>query len=193
MQSELDNCLFVIYTKKQFYNLFKRVKMKEIFERRSIRKYTEQEVSAESVKELLKAAMAAPSAGNQQTWDFIVVRNRMLLNEIPKFHPNAQMLVDAPAAIIVCGVPEREKKYTGYWVQDCAAAVENILIEAQFLGLGAVWLGIYPNEDRIERLRELFGIPESIVPFAVISIGYPAGIKEASQRYDEGKIHFDKW
>ena len=167
--------------------------MKEIFERRSIRKYTDKDVSDETVKELLKAAMAAPSAGNQQTWDFIVVKDRALLNEIPKFHPNAQMLIEAPAAIIVCGVLEREKKYAGYWVQDCSAAVENILIEAQFLGLGAVWLGIYPMEDRVTRLKELFGIPENVIPLAVISIGYPAKIKEASQRYDEQKIHINKW
>jgi nitroreductase len=167
--------------------------MKEIFERRSIRKYTDQDIPDELIMELLKAAMAAPSAGNQQTGDYIIVKNRAAFSEIPKFHPNAQMLPEARLAIIVCGVPEREVKYTGYWVQDCAAATENILIEAQYLGLGAVWLGIYPHEDRIKGLRELFEIPEKIMPFAVISVGYPARIKEASQRFDEQKIHIEKW
>ena len=185
--------MFVLYVVENYKINFKRIKMKEIFERRSIRKYTDKAVSDESVKELLKAAMAAPSAGNQQTWDFIVVKDRMLIDEIPKFHPNAQMLPGAPAIIIVCGVPEREKKYTGYWVQDCAAATENILIEAQFLGLGAVWLGIYPMEDRVAMMKELFKIPEDIIPFAVISIGHPAFVKEASQRYDEQKIHINIW
>jgi nitroreductase len=166
--------------------------MKEIFERRSIRKYTVKDVSDESIEELLKAAMAAPSAGNQQPWDFIVVRDRMVLNEIPKFHQYAQMLKEAPVAIVVCGVLEREK-HKGYWTQDCAAAIENILIEAQFLGLGAVWLGVYPREDRVAGLKKLLDIPESVIPIAVISIGHPAESKEASQRYDEKKIHLNKW
>lgn len=166
--------------------------MKEIFERRSIRKYTGKDVSDESIKELLKAAMSAPSAGNQQPWDFIVVKDRTVLNEIPKVHPYAQMLKEAPVAIIVCGVLEREK-HVGYWMQDCAAAIENILIEAQFLGLGSVWLGVYPREDRVDGLKKLFEIPENVIPLAVISIGYPAESKEASQRYDEKKIHLNKW
>ncbi len=166
--------------------------MKEIFERRSIRKYTGKEVSDESIKELLKAAMSAPSAGNQQPWDFIVVKDRAVLNEIPKVHQYAQMLKEAPVAIVVCGVLEREK-HAGYWMQDCAAAIENILIEAQFLGLGAVWLGVYPREDRVAGLTKLLEIPENVIPIAVISIGYPAESKEASQRYDEKKIHQDKW
>ncbi len=166
--------------------------MKEIFERRSIRKYTDKDVSGESVKEILKAAMAAPSAGNQQPWDFIVVKDRAILNEIPKIHPYAQMLKEAPVAIIVCGSLEREK-HVGYWVQDCAAAVENILIEAQYLGLGAVWLGVYPREDRVSGLKKLLNIPENVMPLAIISIGYPAESKEASQRYDEQKIHSNKW
>ena len=166
--------------------------MKEIFERRSIRKYTCKEVSDESVRELLKAAMSAPSAGNQQPWDFIIVKDRAVLNEIPKIHPYAQMLKEAPVAIIVCGALEREK-HAGYWVQDCAAAIENILIEAQFLGLGAVWLGVYPREDRVTGLKKLLEIPENVIPLAVISIGWPAESKAASQRYDEQKIHIDKW
>jgi nitroreductase len=166
--------------------------MKEIFERRSIRKYTSEDVSDKFVKELLKAAMAAPSAGNQQPWDFIVIKDRAILNEIPKVHQYAQMLKEAPVAIIVCGVLEREK-HVGYWMQDCAAAIENILIEAQFLGLGAVWLGVYPREDRVAGLKKLLEIPENVIPIAVISIGYPAESKEASQRYDEKKIHINKW
>lgn len=166
--------------------------MKEIFERRSIRKYTSEDVSDELVTELLKAAMSAPSAGNQQPWDFIVVKDRTVLNEIPKVHQYAQMLIEAPLAIIVCGALDREK-HKGYWVQDCAAAIENILIEAQFLGLGAVWLGVYPREDRVEGLTNLLGIPENVIPIAVISIGHPAESKEASLRYDEKRIHTNKW
>lgn len=166
--------------------------MKEILERRSIRKYTGEDVSDASIKELLKAAMAAPSAGNQQPWDFIVVKDRTVLNEIPEIHQYAQMLREAPLAIIVCGSLEREK-HKGYWMQDCAAAIENILIEAHYLGLGAVWLGVYPREDRVAGLKKLFEIPEDVIPLAVISIGHPGEIKEASQRYDEKKIHINKW
>jgi nitroreductase len=166
--------------------------MKEIFERRSIRKYTSEEVSNESIKELLKAAMAAPSAGNQQPWDFIVVRDRTILNEIPKVLQYAQMLKEAPVAIVVCGALDREK-HKGFWMQDCAAAVENILIEAQYLGLGAVWIGVYPREERVAFLRKILEIPENVIPLAVVSIGYPAESKEASQRYDEKKTHINKW
>jgi nitroreductase len=166
--------------------------MKEIFERRSIRKYTGEDVPDESINELLKAAMAAPSAGNQQPWDFIVVKDRTVLNEIPKVHQYAQMLKEAPLAIIVCGSLDREK-HKGYWMQDCAAAIENMLIEAQYLGLGAVWLGVYPREDRVAGIKKLLEIPENVMPLAVISIGYPAESKEASQRYDEKKLHINKW
>ncbi len=167
--------------------------MKEIFERRSIRKYSGRDIPDEMIKELFKAAMSAPSAGNQQPWEFILIKDRELLDKIPSIHPYAQMLSEASAGIVVCADLDRER-HTGYWVQDCSAAVENILIEAQYLGLGAVWLGIYPRDERVSSLKKMLGLPERVMPLAVISIGFPAEEKSPSvERYDEKRIHLEKW
>jgi nitroreductase len=166
--------------------------MKAILERRSIRKYTDEPISDQDIKELLQAAMAAPSAGNQQSWEFIVVNDREILNKIPEVHPYSQMLKMAPLAIIVCGNMDKER-HEGYWVQDCSAATENILIEAQYKGLGAVWLGVYPRKERIRGLKELFSLPENIIPLSIVSIGHPAESKEPSNRYDQSVIHINKW
>ena len=166
--------------------------MKEIFERRSIRKYTDENISEELVEKLLRAGMAAPSAGNQQVWEFIVIKDRNVLEDITKVHPYSQMLKEANLAIIVCADTSREK-YKGYWVQDCSAATENILIEAQHLGLGAVWLGVHPVEQRVNDIKGLFNLPEEAYPLSIISIGYPGEKKEPSDRFDENKIHYDRW
>ena len=166
--------------------------MDAILSRRSIRRYTDQSVSDETIKELLEAAMSAPSAGNEQPWHFLVIRERQILNEIPKYHQYSHMLKDAPVAIMVCG-DERLNKYEGYWVQDCSAATENILIAAQAKGLGAVWLGVFPIEDRVIALRKLMNIPEEVTPVSIISIGYPAEEKPPSGRYDTSRIHNNRW
>ena len=166
--------------------------MDAILSRRSIRRYTTQSVSDEVIKELLEAAMSAPSAGNEQPWHFSVINERQILNEIPEIHPHSGMLRDAPVAILVCG-DETLQKYQGYWVQDCSAATENILIAAQAKGLGGVWLGVYPIADRVTGIRKLLGIPEHVIPFSLISIGYPAEQKPRSDRYDASRIHHNKW
>ena len=166
--------------------------MDAILSRRSIRRYTTQSVSDEVIKELLEAAMSAPSAGNEQPWHFSVINERQILNKIPEIHPHSGMLRDAPVAILVCG-DETLQKYQGYWVQDCSAATENILIAAQAKGLGGVWLGVYPIADRVTGIRKLLGIPEHVIPFSLISIGYPAEQKPRSDRYDASRIHHNKW
>ncbi len=166
--------------------------MESIFNRKSIRKYTSQPVSDSQIQQLVKAAMAAPSAGNEQPWEFVVLRDRTTLNAIPKFHPYSLMLYEASVAILVCGDLSREK-YKGYWVQDCAAATENMLLEAVELGLGAVWLGICPIEERVTAMRMLLNIPETIVPFSLVSIGYPAEQQKPSDRFDASRIHYDRW
>ncbi len=166
--------------------------MNAILERRSIRKYTNEPVSEKDINDLLKAAMAAPSAGNEQPWEFIVVKDKQLLKEIINVHPYAGMLAEAPAAIIVCGDLNKEK-YKGYWVQDCSAATENILIASQEKGLGTVWTGVYPSEDRVESIRKIFNIPEHVVPMNVIAIGHPGETKEPADRYDESRVHINKW
>ena len=166
--------------------------MKSILGRRSIRKYTSQPVTDSQIQQMVTAAMAAPSAGNEQPWEFVVIRDRATLKAIPKFHPYSLMLYEASVAILVCGDLSREK-YSGYWVQDCAAATENMLLAAVELGLGAVWLGVYPTEDRVTALRKLLRIPETVVPFSLVSIGYPAEKQNPSDRFDLSRIHYDKW
>lgn len=166
--------------------------MDAILTRRSIRRYTAQPVAEELITGFLKAAMAAPSAGNEQPWEFVVLTERTILDRIPSFHPYAAMLKEAPAAILVCGDLAREK-HEGYWVQDCSAATENILIAVNEEGLGAVWLGIYPREERVRGLRQLLSIPETIVPFALVAIGYPAEKKEPADRFDASRLHYNSW
>ncbi len=166
--------------------------MDAIFNRRSIRKYNTEPVSDKDIEELLRAAMAAPSAGNQQPWEFIVVKDRELLNKMMNIHPYAQMLKTAYGAIIVCGDTEREV-HKGYWVQDCSAAVENILVEAQNKSIGTCWLGLYPREDRVDGFRHLLSIPEPVIPMAAIAFGYPAESKKSSDRFDSTRIHAERW
>ncbi len=166
--------------------------MEAILTRRSIRSYTSDAVPDNVLKELLKAAMAAPSADNEQPWHFMVIKDRNTLNQIPTVHPYAKMIKKAPVAILVCGDPDLAL-HGEMWVQDCSAATENILIAVQSKGLGAVWLGVYPREERINGLRRLLQIPNRIIPFALIPIGYPAEEKPPSNRYREDRIHHDIW
>ena len=166
--------------------------MKEIFERRSIRKYTGKPVSDELIEKLLRAAMAAPSAGNQQPWEFVVIKDRNTMDAVTEIHPYSLMLKEAGFAIVVCADLEKEK-HQGYWPQDCAAATENILIEAQYLGLGAVWLGVYPRQDRVEGVKKLLNLPGRIIPLSIISIGWPAEKKEPIDRFDRTRVHIEKW
>ena len=166
--------------------------MEAILTRRSVRSYTDAHVPDDVVKTLLGAAMSAPSAGNQQPWQFICVTNRDILNAITRVHPYSGMLKQAPLAIVVCGDLNRER-FQGYWVQDCSAATQNLLIAARAQGLGAVWLGVYPLEDRVDGLRKLFGLPETIIPLSVVSIGYPSVAQGPADRYDGRRIHYNKW
>lgn len=166
--------------------------MKAIMSRRSIRKYSDQSISEEMITDLLKAAMAAPSAGNQQPWHFVVLDDREILQQIPEIHPHAKMVTEAPVSILVCGDPTLEK-YKGYWIQDCSAAVENILIAVEELGLGAVWCGVYPIEERVAAFRKLLNIPEHVIPMAIIPIGHRAEEKKPADRYDVSRIHRNNW
>jgi nitroreductase len=163
-----------------------------VLSRRSIRKYTDEPVDDATVERLLRAGMAAPSAGNQQPWRFIVIRDKVTLRRITEWHPYAGMLPSAPVTVLVMG-DAGAAKWEGMWPQDCAACVENMLIEAELLGLGAVWLGVHPLPEREDALRELLGIPEHVVPFAIVPFGWPRERKEPSDRYDESRIHHECW
>ena len=163
-----------------------------ILSRRSVRRYTAEQVPEKVIHELLEAAMSAPSASNEQPWQFVIINDRQVLDEIPKYHPYAGMLKEASLAIAVCGDLELEA-LKGYWVQDCSAATENILIAAQANGLGAVWLGVYPWQERVAATRKLLGLPEHIIPLCLISIGYPAEKKPRANRYNASRVHYNRW
>ena len=163
-----------------------------VYGRRSIRKYTNQPVPEESIQNILRAAMAAPSAGNEQPWQFIVIQDRDALVRLPEVHPYASMVPEAQAAILVCGDRSLEK-HEGYWVQDCAAATQNLLLAVRAEGLGGVWLGVYPRQPRMKGLSELLNLPDLIIPFSLIAIGYPAEEKGPSDRFKPDRIHKDRW
>ena len=145
--------------------------MQNIYQRRSIRKYSDKPVTIDQLELIVKAGMNAPSAGNQQAWCFIVINQRLLLNKINEIHPHAKMLLTAPAAILVCGNLEQEK-HKGYWVQDCSASTQNMLLAATELALGSIWLGVYPRQDRVVGLQKMFELPEQIIPFSIVATGY---------------------
>ena len=166
--------------------------MTAIFTRRSIRKYTDQPVPEETIEQILKAAMYAPSSSNRQPWQFVVIRDRKMLDEIPKFHKYSQMILEAQVGIVVCGDMDLAKP-DEVWVQDCSAATQNLLLAAHALGLGAVWLGVYPREERVNGLRKLLNLPDHVKPLSLISIGYPWEEKGDPERYDESRVHYDGW
>jgi len=164
--------------------------IKTIFARRSIRKYTPELVREEDVKTMLEAAMASPSASNLKPWHFIVVTDRQILDNLARVHPHGKMLLEAPLCIVVCADTTIS---SGFWVQDCSAATENLLLAATALGLGAVWLGVHPREDRVSAIRKVLNLPETVVPLNLISIGHPAEEKEPRTQYDELRVHREQW
>jgi nitroreductase len=166
--------------------------LKAIMSRRSIRKYSEAPVTDDQLRTIVAAGMQAPSAHNRQPWHFIVIRDRATLNGIMGFHLYSRMLDQAKAAIVVCGDHVLEEG-SGFWVQDCSAATENILLAAHASGLGAVWLGVYPQKDLVEPLKQLLNIPSGVTPLGIISVGVSAEVKEPRQNYIESRVHQDRW
>lgn len=166
--------------------------LKAIFTRRSVRDFLPDQVEQEDLNDLLKAGMQAPSARNEQPWHFVVIDDPKLLNAIPEFHPHAEMLKDAPLAILVCSDRKLEKKRAS-WLQDCSAATQNILLAAQAKGLGAVWLGIFPDADRVKGMEKLLSIPEDIRPVSLVAIGHPKFVPEPEDRFREDRIHKNRW
>ncbi len=161
-----------------------------IFARRSIRQYTDEPVTPEQIKKVLEAGMAAPSAANRKPWHFVAVTDRAKLNELAERHPHGKMLAQAAAAIVVCGDPQISERF---WVHDCAAATENILLAITALGLGGVWLGVYPGDNREAAIREVLGIPKEINVLSMIALGHPAEQKEPRTQYDETRVHRNGW
>ena len=165
-----------------------------VFGRRSIRVYAEGAVSEDAVQKLLEAAMAAPSAAAKDPWRFVVIRDRRTLSEIAAALPNGQMIGSAALGIAVCGeLSAAHDQQLSYMLQDCSAAVENLLLCAHILGLGACWLGVHPREQRVAALREILKLPPSVIPVACISIGRPGETKEPRTRFNRDYVHLEKW
>jgi len=165
-----------------------------IFGRRSIRVFAPGTVDDATVTKLLEAAMAAPSAVCKDPWRFVVVRDRQTLEALAGVLSNGQMLRSAALAIAVCGdVEAAHDRQLSYLLQDCAAAIENLLLAAHAFGLGACWLGVHPRENRISRVREILGIPPEVIPVACIALGRPGEKKPARTRFNPGYVHYEKW
>ncbi len=163
-----------------------------LFTRRSIRKFTSEDVSDADLEIMLRAAMVAPSGHNSQPWHFVVVRDKALLASIASSHPHAKMAVEAPLAIVVCANPA-EAKEPRYWQQDCTAALENMLLAARGKNIGTVWCGLYPLEERVEPVRQLLKIPADINILALGIAGHPAQPFVEADRYRADKVHHDGW
>ena len=163
--------------------------MSLVMKRKSIRQYKDKQVGKEVIEKLLTSAMQAPSANNQQPWEYVVVQERETLDKLSKVSRGAWMLSQAPLCITV--IMKQDGKSPMMAPQDCAASVQNILLEAVNQGLGAVWIGVYPIEERTSQVNEILGIKEHTA-FANIAIGYPKDEYEISKRYDPKRVHFEK-
>ena len=163
-----------------------------ILTRRSIRRYTNEKIPEDLINLLLKAAMYAPSARDYQPWHFIVITKREGLDRLAEIHPYGKMLKQAALAILIAGDKNIEPA-EGYINQACAVATQNILLTAHANGLGAVWLGVYPREERITAIRNHFELPENIIPISLVSIGYPDETRPQPERFKTGRIHYNCW
>jgi nitroreductase len=161
--------------------------LEAIHTRRSIRAFDGKPVPPGQIETLLRAAMAAPSAGNAQPWRFVVVTDRDILDKIPDIHPYASMVRTAPVGILVLGDSSLEK-YPGYWVLDCAAAIQNMLVAARATGLGAVWTGVYPTPERVAAFSKMFALPGHITPHSFVVVGHPVKYPDPEDRFNPARI-----
>jgi len=166
--------------------------IKTIMTRRSVRDFKSDTVSEDTVLTLLRAGMQAPSANNEQPWHFIVIDDPDILHAIPEFHPYAKMLLSAPLAILVCSDRKLESKRAS-WLQDCSAATENILLAAHAEGLGAVWLGIFPDAARVAGMQKLLELPDDVRPVSLVAVGHPASKPDPVDRFKEERVHRNQW
>lgn len=169
-------------------------KLNFIFTRRSIRQYVDRDVPEEMIQDLLEAAMSAPSAVAKDPWHFIVLKKRESLNKLADILTHGQMLRQATAAFVVCGdITEAHGGLESYMLQDLSAAVENILLAANALGLGTCWLGVHPRPERMEGIRKLFALPRNIIPMCGVAIGWPKDPPPARTRFNPDKVHREGW
>lgn len=163
-----------------------------ILTRRSIRRYRKDPLPREIIDEILKCAQYAPSAVNKQPWHFIVIDDKKIFNRVMDIHPNSKMLSTASHAIVVCG-DEKTQHDDGYWIADCGAATQNILLAAHSLRAGSCWVGLYPRQQRMKDMAVLLKLPPHIKPFALITLGYPDEQKVHPERYKKEKVFYNFW
>lgn len=170
------------------------VVLDNIATRASVRQFTDQPVAKDTLDAIVRAGMAAPSAMNLQPWAFVVVTERAVLDNLSDVHPYSN-LKTATAAVIVCGDLEKASKGFGreYWIQDCSAATENILLAAHALGMGAVWCGVYPNPNVLPEVSRVLGLPEGIIPLNIIAMGYPAADPQPKDKWKPENVHYQCW
>lgn len=169
--------------------------LKAILGRKSVRRFSDRRVEREHLVTLVRAAMSAPSAMDMRPWAFVVVTEREKLVSLAEGLPYATMAAQAQAAIVVCGVLSRLRPDSppDYWVQDCSAATENLLVAAEALGLGAVWTGVHPRDERVSVVRRVLGLPDDVVPLNLIPLGYPGGETVPKDKFDETLVHWERW
>ncbi len=167
-------------------------KLDYILDRRSIRRFSDQKIDDKQIKSLLTAAMYAPSAVNMQPWHFVVIDDPSMMKKIMEIHPHARMLQSASHAIVVCG-DEHLQHADGYWVVDCGAATQNMLLAAHTMELGACWVGIHPREERLTSFSRLLQLPSHVLPFALVALGYPEEQKPRPQRFHAEKVKHNAW
>lgn len=163
-----------------------------ILTRRSIRKFTGEPISDQDLETVLRAGCHAPSAHNYQPWEFIIIKERSTFERIAKVHSYAKMLPKADVCIIVCGDKNRQTM-TGFLIEDCSAAIENMLLAAHGLDLGAVWCGLYPVTHLTKEVKKACLLPDNIIPVGMVVLGHPDEEKKTSDRYDTSKLHYEKW
>lgn len=166
--------------------------IEHILDRRSIRRFTDQKIDNKTIKDILTAAMYAPSAVNLQPWHFVVIDQWPMMEKIMEIHPHARMLQTASHAIVVCGDLQLQHD-DGYWVVDCGAATQNLLLAAYTLGLGSCWVGIHPREERKTAFSRLLSLPSHVLPFALVALGYPDEQKRRPERFHPDKVKLNDW
>jgi nitroreductase len=163
-----------------------------IMTRRSVRSFGDEPISDEEAEIILRAAMAAPSATNEQPWHFVVVRDRAVLERLSRSTPYARPLAAAPLGLVVCA-DKRAVRYPGFWVIDCAAAIENALVAAHAIGLGGVWIGVHPVPPFRAAVRRVVGLPGRMVPHSLVAFGHPQRVPGPADRFDPDRLHTDRW
>lgn len=168
--------------------------LENINSRSSTRVFNDKKISVNDLKLIIKSAFSAPSACNLQPWEYMIITDDDKVKDMKNIHEYAGMFETATAGILVCGNLEKIiPSHREFWVQDCSAATQNILLAANALGISSVWTGIYPVEERCEKLKEYFNMPENIMPFALIALGYSDNENNVMDKYDENKIHLNNW